>query len=216
MDDQQLRDIVPTFANQKEYLSKILDSNDFAKLVAIKDELEDTWTKKQIFRTETEMRVSVLNDAKYPTRAAKYWQSVREQNAFFENTMQLSFEYRKLLVAIKKIQRKIEQETDDLELELLQIELEEKLYAKANLQLVAKDRIRELDLWSKIKSELDDGSFDTQDVNTHQMQSFMLSLQNRANAIGPNASPAEVVNIVGPLKTVERLAKDNLDILSAK
>ena len=201
MDDQQLRDIVPTFANQKEYLSEILDSNDFAKLVAIKDELEDTWTKKQIFRTETEMRVSVLNDAKYPTRAAKYWQSVREQNAFFENTMQLSFEYRKLLVAIKKIQRKIEQETDDLELELLQIELEEKLYAKANLQLVAKDRIRELDLWSKIKSELDDGSFDTQDVNTHQMQSFMLSLQNRANAIGPNASPAEVVNIVGPLKT---------------
>jgi hypothetical protein len=85
MQDTNLRNIVPTFANQKEYLSEILDSNDFNKLVAIKDELEDTWEKKQIFRTETEMRISVLNDAKFPTRAAKYWQAVREQNAFFEN-----------------------------------------------------------------------------------------------------------------------------------
>ena len=41
--------------------------------------MRDTWTKKQMFRTQTEMEFSVLNDAKYPTKAAKYWQCVREQ-----------------------------------------------------------------------------------------------------------------------------------------
>lgn len=205
----ELRDIIPTFANQKNYLSNILDASDFNKLVELKDELKDTWSKKQIFRTETEMRVSVLNDGKFPTKASKYWQCVREQNAFFETTMQLSFEYRKNEVEIKKLQRKIEKEQDDLEKELLQIELEQKLYSRSNMELVAKDRIRELDLWSKLKAELDDGSFDTQDVNTHQKESVMISLENRAKMIGPAADPAEIMNIVGPLRTAQRLAKEN-------
>jgi hypothetical protein len=153
------------------------------------------------------MRVSVLNDAKFPTKASKYWQCVREQNAFFETTMQLSFDYRKLEVELKKTERKLAEETDDLERELLQIELEEKLYAKANMQLVAKDRIRELDLWSKLKAELDDGSFDTQNVNTHQKESLKLTLENRAKMISPSSSPAEIANIMGPLRTAERLEK---------
>jgi hypothetical protein len=208
-DKSELRDIVPTFANQKQYLSEILDDDDFNKLVVLKEELKDTWTKKQIFRTETEMRISVLNDAKHPTKASKYWQCVREQNAFFETTMQLSFEYRKLEVEIKKVERKLIEETDNLEKELLQIELEEKLYAKANMQLIAKDRIRELDLWSKLKAELDDGSFDTKNVNTHQKESLKLTLENRARMITPNASPAEVTNIMGPLRTAERLEKQD-------
>ena len=205
----ELRDIVPTFVNQKNYLSNILDASDFNKLVELKDELKDTWTKKQIFRTETEMRVSVLNDTKFPTRAAKYWQCIREQNAFFETTMQLSFEYRKNEIEIKKFERAIQKEDDDLEKELLQIELEQKLYSKSNMELIAKDRIRELDLWSKLKVELDDGSFDTQNVNTHQQESLILTLENRAKMITQSAGPAEVMNILGPLKTAQRIAKEN-------
>jgi hypothetical protein len=206
--NNELRNIIPTFANQKEFLINILDEDDFSKLVKLKDELKDTWSKKQIFRTETEMRVSVLNDAKFPTNASKYWQCVREQNAFFETTMQLSFEYRKNEIEIKKLQRNLEKEEDELEKELIQIEIEQKLYGRANMQLVAKDRIRELDLWSKIKAELDDGSFDTQNVNTHQEESLLLTLQNRANMISPNAAPAEVMNILGPLKTAQRISTE--------
>ena len=41
------------------------------------------------------MEFSVLNDAKYPTNAAKYWQCVREQNTHMENLMHLSFDARK-------------------------------------------------------------------------------------------------------------------------
>ena len=204
IDKGQLRDIAPTFDGQQRYLLQILDETDFNKIVAIKDELKETWTKKQIFRTETEMRVAVLNDVKHPTKASKYWQCVREQNVFFENIMSMSFEYRRNQVEIKKLQRSIESEQDELEKELLEISLEEKLYARSNLELVAKDRIRELELWSKLKAELDDGSFDNQNVNAHQLESLTLSLQQQAAAIGPAASPAEVSNILGTLSTIHR------------
>jgi hypothetical protein len=214
--NKELRDIVPTMVKQENYLSAILDPSDFTRLTALKDELRDTWVKKQIFRTETEMRVSVLNDAKFPTGAAKYWQCVREQNVFFENLMQLSFSYRKNDVEIKKLQRKLLEETDELELELLEIELEEKIYGRAGMELVAKDRVREIDQWSKLKGELDDGTFDTQDVNTHQMTSLKLTLQNRAQSLTPGSSQSEVFNVLGPLNTVNRLEKEQKSLAAGK
>ena len=82
------------------------------------------------------------------------------------------------------------------------------------MEQVAHDRVRELQLWSQIKNELADGSFDTQNVNTHQAQSLQLTLQNRVKALGPNAGPAEVVNAVGPLQTIERLKTNEGKLLS--
>lgn len=204
----QLRNIAPTINQQESYLAAILDPDDFSALTDLKEELKDTWIKKQIFRTETEMRVSVLNDAKFPTNAAKYWQCVREQNVFFENLMQLSFGYRKNTVEIKKLERKLLAEQDELERELLQIELEEKLYNKANMELVAKDRVREINQWSILKKELDNGNFDTNNVNTHQMTSLKLTLQNRAQSLTPGSSQAEVFNVLGPLNTVVRIENE--------
>ena len=54
----------------------MLVPEDVQFLEEVKEELNDTWTKRQIFRTETEMRISVLNDVKFPTNASKYWQAV--------------------------------------------------------------------------------------------------------------------------------------------
>ena len=170
--------------------------------------MTDTWTKKQIFRTETEMRISVLNDGKHPTQASKYWQSVREQNAMFEALMGLSFDLRKNNVKRLKLERKMQKainDGDDLKQMEIQIDLDENLYGKANMEQTAHDRVRELNTWSKIKHELEDGSFDDKNVNTHQAESYKLALTNRVNSLGPNAGPAEVVNAVGPLKTIERL-----------
>ena len=94
-------------------------------------EFRDTWTKKQIFRTETEARISVLQDNRYPTKASKYWQCVREQNVFLENLMSLSFDYRRNDVKIKRLEKKIIDEEDDLKKELWKIDLDEKRYTKA-------------------------------------------------------------------------------------
>jgi len=186
----------------------VLKQEDAQAIVALKDELTDTWTKKQIFRTETEMRISVLNDGKHPTQASKYWQSVREQNAMFEALMGLSFDLRKNDVKRLKLERKMQKaisDGDDLKQMEIQIDLDENLYGKANMEQTAHDRVRELNTWSKIKHELKDGSFDDKNVNSHQAESYKLALTNRVNSLGPNAGPAEVVNAVGPLKTIERL-----------
>ena len=77
------------------HLLKILSEDEVKDFKAMGAELKDTWDKKQMFRTETEMRISVLNDLKHPTPAAKYWQAVREQNVFFEQMVFLSFDYNK-------------------------------------------------------------------------------------------------------------------------
>jgi hypothetical protein len=205
---KEKRNIATKLETESKYLTNILDKEDVKEFKKLIPELQDTWHKKQMFRTETEMRFSVLSDNKYPTRAAKYWQSVREQNTHFENLVHLSFDARKNEVEIKKIQRDLDKEKDPIEKELKQIELEEKLYAKAQMELVAKHRMREVATWSKLKKEFDDNSFNKEDVNDHQAHSYMLRLQHQKNTITPGTSQPEVFNVLGQLETLERVIRD--------
>jgi len=154
------------------------------------------------------MRISVLNDGKHPTPASKYWQSVREQSAHFDGMMGLSFELRRNEVKRLKLERKMQKAInagDDLKQMELQIDLDQNLFSKANMEQTAKDRVREIATWSKIKAELDDGTFDSKNVNTHQADSYGLALKNRVDTLGDSSSQAEVLNALGPLKTLERL-----------
>ena len=74
-------------------------------------------------------------------------------------------------IEIEKIRKRYEKkkEKDPLEKKLKRVELEEKLYAKAQMELVAKHRMREVATWSKLKKEFDDGQFDKNDVNTPKL-----------------------------------------------
>ena len=202
------RNIKALIEKEAPNLNNLLDPEEVKIFKNLTDELRDTWTKKQMFRTETEMQFSVLNDAKYPTKAAKYWQCVREQNVFLENLMQLSFDYRRAEVKQKRIQEKFEKETDPLKKELLQIDIDEKTYQKAGMQLVARDRMREIKLWSKFKKQFDDGSFDNKNVNTHQLNSYHLIMKNKAETLTEGSSQPEVFNVLGQLQSIERIKKD--------
>ena len=206
--NKEKRNIATKLETESKYLTNILDKEDVKDFKKLIPELQDTWMKKQMFRTETEMRFSVLSDNKYPTKAAKYWQSVREQNTHFENLVHLSFDARKNEVEIKKLQRDVKKEKDPLEKELKQIELEEKLYGKAQMELVAKHRMREVATWSKLKKEFDDGNFDKKDVNSHQAHSYMLRLQHQKNTITPGTSQPEVFNVLGQIDTLERVIRE--------
>lgn len=189
----------------------MLKKEDNKFLKELKIELEDTRNKAQIYRTETEMRYSVLNDGRFPTKASKYWQAIREQNVFYENLQQESYVYRRMLVEIKKVEEAIAKETDELELELLEIDLEEKIWQKNNIARKATDRVREIEHWSRIKKELDDGTFDTQNVNTHQKESLKLQLQERAKNLTPGSSQGEMINVLGPLKTIDEDFKKQIE-----
>ena len=190
-----------------KHMLALLDKSDVSAFKKMVPELQDTWVKKQMFRTETEMRFSVLSDNKYGNNAAKYWQSVREQNTHFENLMNLSFDYRINDVEIKKKEREIKKEKDPLEKEMKQIELEQKLYSRANMELQAKARMREISTWSKLKKEFDDGKFDKHNVNTHQAESYMHQLEQKKLTLTPGSSQPEVFNVLGQLETLKRVRK---------
>jgi len=210
------RNIHALIEKEAPSLNNLLDPNEVKEFKELTNELRDTWTKKQVFRTETEMRMSVLQDAKYPTKASKYWQCVREQNVFLENLMSLSFDARRNEVKLKRLQEKLKTEEDPLKRELLQIDIDEKTYSVANMQLVARDRMREIKLWSVLKKEFNDGSFDDKDVNSHQLDSYHLIMKNKAETLTSGSSQPEVFNVLGQLQTIERVKKSGEMIYNKK
>jgi hypothetical protein len=203
--NKEKRNIQPHANKEVKHLMVLLDRSQASEFKKMVPELQDNWVKKQMFRTETEMRFSVLSDNKYGTKAAKYWQSVREQNTHFENLMHLSFDYRKNDVEIEKLEHKIKTDKDKLERKMAKIELEEKLYGRATMELVAKARMREISTWSKLKKEFHDGSFDDKDVNTHQAESYTHQLEQKKATLTPGSSQPEVFNVLGQLETLKRV-----------
>ena len=215
-DNIKKRNIQDLIEKEAPNLNNLLEPEDVSIFNGMTEELRDTWTKKQMFRTQTEMEFSVLNDAKYPTNGAKYWQCVREQNVFLENLMSLSFDYRKNDVHIKRLQKKVAEEEDELKRELAQIDLDQKVYSRASMQLTARDRMREIKLWSAYKTKYDDGKFDTKDVNTHQLESYHLVMKNKAETLTQGSSQPEVFNVLGQLQSIERIKEDHVQIEATK
>ena len=215
-DNIKKRNIQDLIEKEAPNLNNLLEPEDVNIFKEMTGELRDTWTKKQMFRTQTEMEFSVLNDAKYPTKAAKYWQCVREQNVFLENLMSLSFDARRNEVKLKRLKQKLETEEDPIKRELLQIDIDEKTYSVANMQLVARDRMREIKLWSTLKKEFNDGSFDDKDVNRHQLDSYALIMKNKAETLTSGSSQPEVFNVLGQLQTIERVKKSGEMIYNKK
>jgi hypothetical protein len=158
-----------------------------------------------MFRTETEARFSVLQDNRYPTKAAKYWQCVREQSSYLDNLMHLSFDYRRNEAKIKWLEGKIEKEEDEYKATKYQIDLDECRFGKASMEKVAKHRMREIKMWSKLKKEFNDGSFNDKDVNAHQLESYHRMYAGKAQSLNDNTSEAEVFNIIGQLRSLERI-----------
>ena len=130
--------------------------------------------------------------------------------------MSLSFDARRNEVKLKRLQEKLLKEEDPLKRELLQIDIDEKTYGVANMQLVARDRMREIKLWSVLKKEFNDGSFDDKDVNSHQLDSYHLIMKNKAETLTSGSSQPEVFNVLGQLQTIERVKKSGEMIYNKK
>jgi len=203
-DKKDVKDII-----QKEeiHLNNLLEPKDLTDFKGMVDELRDTWTKKQMFRTETEARFSVLQDNRYPTKAAKYWQCVREQSSYLDNLMTLSFDYRRNEAKIIWLEKKIDKEEDEYKRTKYEIDLDECRFGKASMEKQAYHRMREIKMWSKLKLEFDDGSFNTKDVNQHQLDSYRKMYTHKAKSLTQGSSEAEVFNVLGQLQSIERIVK---------
>ncbi len=202
MTKENLKALIEKEGKSLNSLLEVQDAKDFK---AMTSELRDTWTKKQMFRTETEARFSVLQDNRYPTKAAKYWQCVREQSSYLDNLMTLSFEYRRNQAKIAWLERKLEKEEDEYKAENYKIDLDEKRYMKASMEKTAHHRMREIKMWSKLKLEFNDGSFDDKDVNQHQLESYGRQYAEKAKQLTDNSSDTDKFNVLGQLQSLQRI-----------
>ena len=201
------KDVKEIIQDEEIHLNNLLEPSDLTDFKGMVDELRDTWTKKQVFRTETEARFSVLQDNRYPTKAAKYWQCVREQSSYLDNLMTLSFDYRRNEAKIKWLEGKIEKEEDEYKATKYKIDLDEAIFGKASMEKVARHRMREIKMWSGLKKEFNDGSFNDKDVNQHQLESYGMQYHEKAKTLNANSSESEIFNVMGQLQSLQRIKK---------
>jgi len=201
------KDVKDIIQKEETHLNNLLEPSDLSAFKNMVDELRDTWTKKQMFRTETEARFSVLQDNRYPTKAAKYWQCVREQSSYLDNLMTLSFDYRRNEAKIKWLEGKVQKEEDEYKATKYQIDLDEARFGKASMEKVARHRMREIKMWSKLKKEFNDGSFNDKDVNQHQLESYGMQYAEKARQLTENSSDTDKFNVLGQLQSLQRIKK---------
>ena len=201
------KDVKDIIQKEETHLNNLLEQQDLTDFKGMVDELRDTWTKKQMFRTETEARFSVLQDNRYPTKGAKYWQCVREQSSYLDNLMTLSFDYRRNEAKITWLEKKIDKEQDEYKKTKYEIDLDECRFAKASMEKTAKHRMREIKMWSKLKGEFNDGSFNDKDVNDHQLESYGLQYYEKSKTLNEHSDQNEVFNVMGQLQSLQRIKK---------
>ena len=191
----------------------VLSKEQNKELTELKQELKETVEKNQIYRTEIQMRYSVLQDGKQPTNAAKYWQCVREQAAMYDELTRDSFAFRNLMIDLDEAKHKLSKESDEFEKRRLEVKIDELEFNKNTILRIGKDRFREIKLWSKLKKEFDDGSFDSTNVHEFDVQkeAHQIRLENRAVTLTNGSNQAEVLNVVGPLATMSEEHKHLLD-----
>ena len=186
----------------------ILEKDDMTSVSKLTGELQRVFEVHQLWRTETEMRYSVLNDVNYPTPASKYWQSIREQNVFWEQLVELSCNYQKEQGELELLEIEYDEITGKSKKHMAQrkikdSEIKQKQFTLMNMRLQAHDRVREIKLWEKIKDEqLEKDDFDINDVNKHQAESYAKRWEEEMK-VGQMSNQADLF----------RHAKANLDTM---
>ena len=165
----------------------ILEKDDMKSVANLSTELQRVFEVHQMWRTETEMRYSVLNDVKFPTPAAKYWQSIREQNVFWEQLVFLSCDYQKQQGELELLEIEYDEivgksKKHNAQRKIKDSEIKKKQFVLMEMRLQAHDRVREIKLWEVIKEEqIKKGDFDINDVNKHQVESYAKSWEQEMN-----------------------------------
>ena len=183
--------------------SLVLESEDLQRLQDLVPELKQAVATRTMFRTPTEARFSVLNDLKHPTPAAKYHQAKLEQVVMFGNLMTLSFDYREALIDLAEAEEKIKS-AQGFELERLKVKRDRLTYKLAWMRSEAKERFREIEMWSRIKAQLESAaSFDHDNKDTEELQGLAIRyMQELPAALRAGKDVGGAVNIIAQAATM--------------
>jgi len=177
----------------------LLSVEDVEKVKNCAVAIRHAFTKTQYFRTPTEMRISVLNDVKFPTPDAKYWQAVREMNVMVENLINLSFTFRRKEIDLREKQGQLGALTEEgFARERLTVDIEQIKWELLCTQREAHHRIREIDQWRKIEEDLTKYLMaGIEDVNQHQLLSYTIRfLQEYKISVESGAGKSEGVEAI--------------------
>jgi len=192
----------------KESLAKIetsdvLNPEEMNRLLDMATELKHAVATQTIFRTDTEAICSVLNHYKHPTPASKYHQAKLEQLVMFQNLMNLSFSYREAQVDLAENEH-LQKTVEGFELERLKIRHDQLSYRLSCMRNEAKERLREIEMWSRIKSQLHkQAKFDPNNKDTDELQALTLRyLQELPAAIRSGKDVGGAINIIAQAATM--------------
>lgn len=167
----------------------LLSPENLAKIQGISEELADTYRKTKIWRSETEMRTSVLNDTKFPTSGMKYLQARLEQDVHFRELMYLGLEYEQKQGELLKLEGELEEllktglfgkvsKIREGAIRVKRAEIKKCQWNLVEMQKSGHHRVREVDAWERIKKELlAIGGFDPDDYESIQQEGFGIRWQ---------------------------------------
>ena len=171
----------------------ILDNDVFKKITDIRKELEDGFNKQQHFRPRFLMETSVLNEMKFPTADAKYWQSNVERDTHFKNLVFLSFDYKEKQADIKILEAELHglelKNNENTELTEAQKEKKKVQIARERQHLVymekeAYERVREILNWTDIMQQLEpDMKYSKDNVEAHMPEAYALRFAREREAM---------------------------------
>lgn len=193
----------------------LLSKENLNKIEAIKGDLIETYQTNRIWRTETEMRYSVLDDTKHPTPGMKYIQARLEQDVHFTNLMYLACEYDEKKGELMVLEAELEEIENDAELtekmragKVLQkkAQIRKAEFNLLEMEKAGHHRVREVATWEKIKKELRNNyKFDPNDYEAIQREGLPLRFRNQlAVAHETQATTGHVGSVLGGLKAMER------------
>ena len=201
----------------------LFNQDEKMELMEVTENMERAFQNSQMFRTNTEMRISVLNDIKFPTPASKYYQALREMNVHQCELVGLLYDYEQKKEDMKIIQAEKMELEEELTLPSLKeyqiikmqaqinkkdIELRKETFNLKTLKRVADGRKEEIKNWNKILDELrpilEKHNIPTDNVDAHQKVSYCIRFIRQAmNSMAADAqmSGSEVNNLMGQLGT---------------
>ena len=192
----------------------LLTDDNLKIIESLQTQLQDTFNKRQIYRTDTEARYSVLTDMKFPTPASKYWQSVREQNVHFTNLMYESCEYEEVQGEIELLEAEVEKlDNSKISMAVKKIKnanIKKQQFKLLDMKRTSQDRVREIQQWEVLKNEQvqKDPEFDTTNANTHQFESFSQRFENELQVSKESGDSAMYKASISQLTTIKNKKKE--------
>ena len=207
----------------------LFNEDEKKEIITASENMENSFFHSQVFRTDTEARISVLNDVKFPTPASKYYQSLREMNVHQCELVNLLYDYEDKKQDLKITRAEIMDLEEQLEKSLKEsekiklqaqikkkeIELAKTSFSLKNMKRMADGRKQEIMQWNKILNELDpvmdEFKIPKNDPDAHQKVSYAVRFIRQArNSFLSNVEmgTAEANNLLGQLTTNMKVIRE--------